>query len=49
MSTSCFAGLRCILEWCWRLLRQRRTLRESGYDSNETKVRDENPVEGYLQ
>ena len=30
-------------------LRQRRTLREAGYDSNEAKVRDENPVEGYLQ
>ena len=30
-------------------LRQRRALREAGYDPDEAKVRDEKTVEGYLQ
>jgi hypothetical protein len=37
------------LDQCWDLLRQRRALREAGYDPNEAKVRDEKTVEGYLQ
>ncbi len=35
------------LDRCWDLLRQRRALREAGYDPDEaTKVRDEKTVEG---
>ncbi len=37
------------LDQCWDLLRQRRALREAGYNPDEAKVRDEETVEGYLQ
>jgi hypothetical protein len=37
------------LDQCWDLLRQRRALREAGYDPDEAKVRDAKTVEGYLQ
>ncbi len=37
------------LDQCWDLLRQRRALREAGYNPDEAKVRDEKTVEGYLQ
>jgi hypothetical protein len=37
------------LDQCWDLLRQRRALREVGYDPNEAKVKDEKTIEGYLQ
>ncbi len=37
------------LDRCWDLLRQRRALREAGYDPDEAKVRDEKTVEGYQQ
>lgn len=37
------------LDQCWDLLRQRRALREAGYDPDAARVRDEKTVEGYLQ
>ena len=37
------------LDQCWDLLRQRRALRESGFDSDAAKVRDPEVVERYEQ
>src|SRR5205085_9422095 len=37
------------LDQCWDLLRQRRALREAGYDPNAARVRDPDVVEGYEQ
>lgn len=37
------------LDQCWDLLRQRRALREAGYDSGAARVRDPEVVERYEQ
>ncbi len=37
------------LDQCWDLLRQRRALREAGYDPEDARIRDEDTVEGYRQ
>jgi len=37
------------LDQCWDLLRQRRALREAGYDPTSARVRDPEVVEGYEQ
>jgi hypothetical protein len=37
------------LDQCWDLLRQRRALRQAGYDPNAARVRDPEVVEGYEQ
>ena len=37
------------LDQCWDLLRQRRALREAGYDEDAARVRDPEVVEGYEQ
>ena len=37
------------LDQCWDLLRQRRALREAGYDPNAARVRDPDTVERYEQ
>jgi hypothetical protein len=37
------------LDQCWDLLRQRRALREAGYDPGAARVRDPEVVEGYEQ
>ena len=37
------------LDQCWDLLRQRRARREFGLNPDESKVRDANTVEHYLQ
>ena len=37
------------LDQCWDLLRQRRALREAGYDPAATRVREPEVVEGYEQ
>lgn len=37
------------LDQCWDLLRQRRALREAGYDASSAHVRDPGVVEGYEQ
>jgi hypothetical protein len=37
------------LDQCWDLLRQRRALREAGYDTDAARVRDPEVVEGYEQ
>ena len=37
------------LDQCWDLLRQRRALREGGYDPASARVRDPEVVEGYEQ
>ena len=37
------------LDQCWDLLRQRRALREAGYDPSSARVRDPGVVEGYEQ
>ena len=37
------------LDRCWDLLRQRRALREAGYDPDAARVRDADVVEGYEQ
>jgi Protein of unknown function (DUF2630) len=37
------------LDQCWDLLRQRRALREAGYDPVSARVRDPEVVEGYEQ
>lgn len=37
------------LDQCWDLLRQRRALREAGYDPSAARVRDPEIVEGYEQ
>jgi Protein of unknown function (DUF2630) len=37
------------LDQCWDLLRQRRALREAGYDPGKARVRDPEVVERYEQ
>jgi hypothetical protein len=37
------------LDQCWDLLRQRRALREAGYDTGSARVRDPEVVERYEQ
>ena len=37
------------LDQCWDLLRQRRALREAGYDASTARVRDPEVVEHYEQ
>jgi Protein of unknown function (DUF2630) len=37
------------LDQCWDLLRQRRALREAGYDPGSARVRDAEVVERYEQ
>jgi len=37
------------LDQCWDLLRQRRALREAGYDPEAARVRDPDVVEHYEQ
>ena len=37
------------LDRCWDLLRQRRARRGAGQDPDDTEVRSEQTVEGYLQ
>jgi hypothetical protein len=37
------------LDQCWDLLRQRRALREAGYDPDAARVRDPEVVERYEQ
>jgi Protein of unknown function (DUF2630) len=37
------------LDQCWDLLRQRRGLREAGFDPSSAHVRDPEVVEGYEQ
>ena len=37
------------LDQCWDLLRQRRALREAGFDPTTARVRDPEVVEGYEQ
>ena len=37
------------LDRCWDLLRQRRALREAGFDPEAARVRDADVVEGYEQ
>jgi Protein of unknown function (DUF2630) len=37
------------LDQCWDLLRQRRALREAGYDAGAARVRDPEVVERYEQ
>jgi hypothetical protein len=37
------------LDQCWDLLRQRRALRDAGYDPDRARVRDPDVVEGYEQ
>jgi hypothetical protein len=37
------------LDQCWDLLRQRRAMREAGYDPGAARVRDPEIVEGYEQ
>ena len=37
------------LDQCWDLLRQRRALREAGYDPSVARVRDPEVIEGYEQ
>jgi hypothetical protein len=37
------------LDQCWDLLRQRRALREAGFDPEAASVRDEQTVERYQQ
>jgi Protein of unknown function (DUF2630) len=43
------AALKVSLDQCWDLLRQRRALREAGYDAEAAHVRDPGVVEGYEQ
>ena len=43
------ASLEVSLDQCWDLLRQRRALREAGFDENGAQVRDADVVEGYQQ
>jgi Protein of unknown function (DUF2630) len=42
-------SIKVSLDQCWDLLRQRRALREAGYDPNAASVRDPETVEGYEQ
>lgn len=41
--------LKVSLDQCWDLLRQRRALRDAGYDPEVARVRSEETVEGYEQ
>jgi hypothetical protein len=41
--------LRVSLDQCWDLLRQRRALREAGFDPETATLRDANVVEQYEQ
>ena len=41
--------LKVSLDQCWDLLRQRRALREAGYEPDSAKVRDPEVVERYEQ
>ena len=43
------ASLEVSLDQCWDLLRQRRALREAGFDESAAQVRDADVVEGYQQ
>jgi hypothetical protein len=43
------ADLKVSLDQCWDLLRQRRALREAGYDPESAEVRDPEVVERYQQ
>ena len=43
------AELRISLDQCWDLLRQRRALREAGWDPDAAGVRPPEVVEGYEQ
>lgn len=43
------ASLEVSLDQCWDLLRQRRALREAGFDESAAQVRDGDVVEGYQQ
>ena len=40
--------LEVTLDQCWDLLRQRRARRSAGQDPDQTAVRDEKTVEGYI-
>jgi Protein of unknown function (DUF2630) len=42
-------SIRIGLDQCWDLLRQRRALREAGYDPSAARVRDPEVVERYEQ
>jgi len=42
-------SLKVGLDQCWDLLRQRRALREAGYDPGAARVRDAEVVERYEQ
>jgi uncharacterized protein DUF2630 len=42
-------SLKVTLDQCWDLLRQRRALREAGFDPEAASVRDEQTVERYQQ
>jgi Protein of unknown function (DUF2630) len=42
-------SLKVTLDQCWDLLRQRRALREAGFDAEAASVRDEQTVEHYQQ
>jgi len=42
-------ALRVSLDQCWDLLRQRRALREAGFEEDAAHVRDADVVEGYQQ
>ena len=42
-------SIRVGLDQCWDLLRQRRALREAGYDPEVARVRDPEIVERYEQ
>jgi hypothetical protein len=42
-------SIKVSLDQCWDLLRQRRALREAGYDAGSARVRDPEVVERYEQ
>jgi hypothetical protein len=42
-------SIKVSLDQCWDLLRQRRALREAGYDPEAARVRDPEVVERYEQ
>ena len=42
-------SIRVSLDQCWDVLRQRRALREAGYDPEAARVRDPEVVERYEQ
>ena len=42
-------SIKVSLDQCWDLLRQRRALREAGYDPSAARVRDSEIVERYEQ